>query len=112
DCSFTPLITIITDPLFRDEDFESITQALTDLEYARPPAVAFESDQYKIEQKLREYPQITLLVGGSNDRYIATDLDAQFLPALFPVSDRLIFNRTYFGYRGSLTFMEDLFDDL
>jgi nitrogenase molybdenum-iron protein beta chain len=112
DYSFTPIAAVITDPIFRDEDFESITHAITDLEYAQPPVVIFESDQYNIQNELLKYPQITLLVGSSNDRYIADELEAQFLPAVFPLSDRLILTRTYFGYRGSLTFIEDLFDNL
>jgi nitrogenase molybdenum-iron protein beta chain len=112
DYSFTPLVAIVTDPLFRDEDFASITRQLTELEYARPPKVVFLQDQYLIAQELATHPEISLLIGGSLDREIAEDLDAQFLQALYPINDRLIFNRTYFGYRGALSFIEDLYDDL
>ena len=37
--------------------------------------------------------------------------DAQFILGAFPMNERLIFNRTYAGYRGSLTFTEDIYDN-
>jgi len=110
-CGFTPELAIVTDPLFRDEDFAAIRGALSNLEYEQPPRILFEADQYRIEQALREHPDISLLIGGSADRHVATELGAQFLAAVFPITDRLLLNRTYYGYRGSLTFIEDLFDN-
>ena len=62
----------------------------------------------------------TLLAGGM-DRGIDYDIlidfirkhpDIQFILAAFPMNERLVFNRTYAGYRGSLTFTEDLYDNL
>jgi nitrogenase molybdenum-iron protein beta chain len=111
-CGFTPEVAIVTDPLFRDEDFAAVRAALCDLEYEDPPAILFESDQYRIEQALLAHPDISLLLGGSADRYVANLLDAQFIAAVFPITDRLLINRTYYGYRGSLTFIEDIFDNL
>jgi nitrogenase molybdenum-iron protein beta chain len=111
DYSFTPLVVIITDPLFREEDIGSVRAALSDLEYARPPEILFASDQFAIEEALRAYPQISLLVGSGNDSFIARELDAQFVPAAFPLSGRLALNRTYYGYRGALTFVEDIYDN-
>jgi nitrogenase molybdenum-iron protein beta chain len=111
-CGFTPEVAIVTDPIFRPEDFQSIREALSDLEYEDPPTILFESDQYQIEQALLKHPDISLLIGGSTDRYVANQLGAQFVAAVFPITDRLLLNRSYYGYRGSLTFIEDLFDDL
>ena len=82
-------------------------------EYAVPPKVVFVADQYEINQALlNEEKEITLLIGSSNDREVALEKDIQFILASFPMSERLIFNRTYAGYRGSLTFTEDLYDNL
>jgi nitrogenase molybdenum-iron protein beta chain len=111
DYSFTPLVAIITDPLFREADIASVRAALSDLEYAQPPEIVFASDQFIIEETLRAYPQISLLVGSGNDSAIARELDAQFIPAVFPLSGRLTLNRSYYGYRGSLTFIEDIYDN-
>lgn len=112
DYSFTPLIAIVTDPMFREEDKERITKRITELEYARPPKVIFETDQYKITKALEAEGDITLLIGSTNEREVALKKDIQCSIISFPITDRLIFNRTYAGYRGSLTLIEDLYDNL
>lgn len=113
DYSFTPVLVIITEPLFREEDRQRILRQVTQLEYARAPKVLFTADQYEINEAIRtEEQEITLLLGSSNEREVALEKDIQFLPASFPLNERLVFNRTYAGYRGSLTFTEDLYDNL
>ena len=113
DFSFTPVLVIVSEPLFRQEDKDRIVAQIEDLEYAKPPKVIFASDQYEINQALREEEEeITLLIGSSNEREVALEKDIQFLLAAFPMNERLVFNRTYAGYRGSLTFTEDLYDNL
>jgi nitrogenase molybdenum-iron protein beta chain len=112
DYSFTPILTIITEPMFREEDKDRIRRRLTELEYAKPPVVIFEPDQYKLTKVLKEHEEITLLIGSTNEREIALQKDIQCSVITFPITDRLIFNRTYAGYRGSLTLIEDLYDNL
>ena len=113
DFSFTPVLIIVSEPLFRQEDKDRIVAQIEDLEYAKPPKVIFASDQYEINQALREEEEeITLLIGSSNEREVALEKDIQFILAAFPMNERLVFNRTYAGYRGSLTFTEDLYDNL
>ena len=113
DFSFTPVLVIVSEPLFRQEDKDRIVAQIEDLEYANPPKVIFASDQYEINQALREEEEeITLLIGSSNEREVALEKDIQFILAAFPMNERLVFNRTYAGYRGSLTFTEDLYDNL
>lgn len=112
DYSFTPLITIITEPMFREGDKDRIRNRITNLEYAKPPKVLFEPDQYKITKALEENDDITLLIGSTNEREIALKKDIQCSVITYPITDRLIFNRTYAGYRGCLTLIEDLYDNL
>lgn len=113
DFSFTPVLVIVSEPLFRQEDKDRIVAQIEDLEYAKPPKVIFASDQYEINQALREEEEeITLLIGSSNEREVALEKDIQFILAAFPMNERLVLNRTYAGYRGSLTFTEDLYDNL
>lgn len=102
DFSFTPVLVIVSEPLFRQEDKDRIVAQIEDLEYAKPPKVIFASDQYEINQALREEEEeITLLIGSSNEREVALEKDIQFILAAFPMNERLVFNRTYAGYRGS-----------
>ncbi|GHV75482.1 hydrogenase [Spirochaetia bacterium] len=112
DYSFTPVVTIVTDNPFREADRQRIKERLTTLEYARPPDVFFEADHYNIMQKLREYDNITLLVGSSLEQEIALERNIQCHVMSFPVTDRLVLNRTYIGYRGVLTLVEDLYNNL
>ena len=113
DYSFTPVLVIITEPIFRPEDKERIIQNISRLEYAAPPKVVFASDQWDINQAIRnEQEEITLLIGSTNEKEVALEKGIQFLNATFPMNERLVFNRTYCGYRGSLTFTEDLYDNL
>ena len=113
DYSFTPVLVIISEPIFRPEDKERIIAQINDLEYATPPKVLFLTDQYEINQAIRdEENEITLLVGSSNEREIALEKDIQFILGAFPMNEKLVFNRTYAGYKGSLTFTEDLYDNL
>ncbi|MGN0343154.1 MAG: nitrogenase component 1 [Roseburia sp.] len=113
DYSFSPVLVIVSEPIFRPEDKERIITQINDLEYAEPPKVLFLTDQYEINEAIRnEEKEITLLVGSSNEREIALEKDIQFILAAFPMNERLVFNRTYAGYRGSLTFTEDLYDNL
>lgn len=113
DYSFTPIISIISEPIYRPADQERIEARLTNLEYAKPPQVVFTSDYYEIIKALEKHKdEITLLIGSSTDREFASLNDIQFSALAFPLTDRLILNRTYIGYRGSLTLIEDLFDNL
>ena len=112
DYSFTPVVSIITDPVFRPEDFERIKEQIRSLDYARPPKIVFETDQWKIQKELESQEDITLIIGSTNEREIAIQKGIQCNVISYPITDRLIFNRTYAGYRGSLTFVEDLYDNL
>jgi nitrogenase molybdenum-iron protein beta chain len=113
DYSFTPILCIVTDPMFRQEDKDRITNQLTKLEHARPPKIVFETDNWKIKQELEaSSDKITLLIGSTYDREFAMEKDIQCMALAYPITDRLIFNRTYAGYRGSLTLVEDLYDNL
>lgn len=113
DFSFSPVLVVISEPIFRPEDKERIIAQISDLEYAKPPKIVFTADQYEINQAiLTEEEDISLVLGSSNEREAALLKDVQFLITSFPVSERLVLNRAYAGYRGSLTFTEDLYDNL
>ncbi|GHU82233.1 oxidoreductase nitrogenase component 1 [Clostridia bacterium] len=112
DYSFTPVVTIISDPIWSNTDKELITNEITSLTYAKAPDVFFLSDHYDIRQKIKEYSDITLLIGSSLEEEVALELDIQCHVMSYPISDRLVLNRTYSGYKGTLTLIEDLFNNL
>lgn len=113
DYSFSPVLVVVSEPIYREEDKQRIIDAISDLEYAKPPKILFTADQYEINQAiLQEEEDISLIVGSTNEKEVALLKGVQLLTAAFPTNDRLVFNRTYTGYRGSLTFTEDLYDNL
>lgn len=113
DFSFSPILVIISEPIFRKEDKERIIKEISDLEYAKPPKIIFTADQYEINQALlNEEEEITLLLGSTNEKEVGLIKDIQFITTSFPMNERLVLNRAYAGYRGSLTFTEDLYDNL
>ena len=113
DYSFSPVLVVITENIFRPEDKERIIKEISELEYANPPKIVFASDQWEINKAIREEPEdISLLVGSTNEKEVALEKEIQYLNATFPMNERLVFNRTYSGYRGSLTLTEDLYDNL
>ena len=92
---------------------ERIIKEINELEYAQPPKIVFASDQWEINKAIREEKEdISLLVGSTNEKEVALEKGIQYLNATFPMNERLVFNRTYSGYKGSLTFTEDLYDNL
>jgi nitrogenase molybdenum-iron protein beta chain len=112
DFSMTPALTIVTEPIWHPADKEYISGNIRTLEYADPPDVFFLSDYYEITRKIKEYEGITLLIGSSLEREVAMELGIQCHVMAFPVTDILVLNRTYAGYRGALTIVEDLFNNL
>jgi nitrogenase molybdenum-iron protein beta chain len=112
DFSMTPSVAIITEPIWRGTEKEYITKTIQTLEYANPPDVFFFSDYYDIRKKIKEYEGITLLIGSSLEREVALELGIQCHVMTFPMTDILVLNRTYAGYRGGLTIVEDLFNNL
>jgi nitrogenase molybdenum-iron protein beta chain len=112
DLSLKPELTIITEPIFRPSDREHIEKRIKSLDYAVSPEVFFESDSYGIRKLLRANGNITYLVGSSVEEEIAQHLKIQMLVCAYPLADRLVLRKTYAGYRGALTLVEDLFNNL
>jgi nitrogenase molybdenum-iron protein beta chain len=112
DYSFSPMLAVVTDPIYRPDDKERIVGQLASLDYARPPEIVFETDQYEIQKAVKEHSDITLLIGSSLESEVALELRVQHLLMSFPITDRVVLSKTYGGYRGCLTFVEDLFNNL
>lgn len=106
-----PLISIITDDVPK-ENREQIEKELNNLEFARKPKVIFENDKWKISEVIREArDEATLILGSSFEREIGMELDVVTIVVSNPSTESLILNKGYAGYRGCLTFLEDLYDN-
>lgn len=105
DFSQLPAIAVITDAP-PEESRELITRELTTLEYGDPPQVVFAPDLWSVHEAVRKVSP-TIILGSSLDKDLAEELGVQHKSVSFPVTDRLVLNRTYAGYRGSVTLVED-----
>jgi len=106
-----PLISIITDDVPK-ENKEEIKNELNNLEYARKPEIIFENDKWKISEIIRNaQDEVTLILGSSFEREIGSELDIVTIVVSNPSTEALILNKGYAGYRGCLTFLEDLYDN-
>ena len=108
DFSQLPAIAVITDDP-PDESRARIVHDMMTLEYADPPHFVFSPDLWSVHEAVRQASP-TLILGSSLDKDLAQELGVPHKSVSFPATDRLILNRAYAGYRGSVTFVEDLLE--
>lgn len=106
-----PLLSIVTDDV-PEKYREDLVKEIKNLEYAREPEVIFESDKWKISEKIRELKdEATLILGSSFEKEIGSELDIFTVTVSAPSTDSLIINKGHAGYRGCLTFLEDFYNN-
>ncbi len=105
DLSQLPVAVVITDepPESRRDEIEAAAGTFT---YADPPAVHFETDQAEIDNAVRAAGP-SFVLGSSQDKSLAKEIGAAHLGVTFPSIDRLVLSKTYAGFRGSVSFIED-----
>jgi nitrogenase molybdenum-iron protein beta chain len=111
DYSQVPLLAVITDDIPKVYHAK-IEEEVADLEYGRKPKVVFETDKWKISELIREFAdEATLLMGSSFEKEIGNELDIFTTLVSYPNTETFIINKGYAGYRGCLTFLEDLYNN-
>ncbi|WP_394698551.1 nitrogenase component 1 [uncultured Desulfobacter sp.] len=77
-----------------------------------PPsaAIAFVDESFDIEADIGQCAanRRPLVLASGCEQQLASKLDAAFVEIAFPVSNRLVLNRSYAGYNGGLTLLEDV----
>ncbi|MDP4176714.1 MAG: nitrogenase component 1 [Bacillota bacterium] len=108
DAGYYPVVASITDD--PPEDVRNqITKEFENLAYNLKPEVIFEEDTYNIHKLLKTY-NFGLLLASSLEKYLAPELQAIYLNVAYPATDRFLIDRTYAGYKGALTLLEDIHD--
>lgn len=97
--------------IITDNPAESVRSDLTDrLKGDAPdfsPQVHFIEDAGKIRDIIRD-SSAELVLGSYLEREAALDLDVPLHQVSFPLVDRVVLSESYIGYRGAITFLEDL----
>lgn len=112
DLGLIPYAAIITDNVPEKKKPE-INQVLNNLEYARKPQIFYEDDKNKISEIVKDVSEdINLIVGSSYEKEIASELGIFHVTLTYPCTEQHILNKTHAGYRGSLTIIEDMYNNL
>ncbi len=108
EVGYLPDIVQITDNP-PDEARELIDEELTDgLETPSKPEIIYEVDAYRIRENLKDR-NFMFLFASSLETFIAgPEFNAIHLTVSFPSYDRVILERSYAGFSGGLTLMEDI----
>lgn len=112
DVGQIPYAAIITDNI-PDNKKQAIEHELSHMEYAAPPKIYYEDDKYEIAELIRQQGDtVNLILGSSYEKEIAGELDVFHVTLSYPCTDQHILNKSHIGYRGCLTLIEDMYNNL
>lgn len=108
ELGYLPDIVVVTDDPPEEVRAEIITQLTGDLRTPLVPDVIFETDSHLIRQKLHGRPFMFLFASSLEAPIALAEWGALPITVAFPALNRLVLNRTYAGYEGSLTLFEEV----
>ncbi len=108
EISYIPEVVIITDDPPAEYRANIINELSQQLDCAVKPDVIFEVDSHLIREQLKNRNFMILLASSLEKHIAGEELNAMHISVAFPTFDRLIVERTYAGYRGGLSLMEDI----
>ncbi len=99
-----PSLALISDDI--PEEYRDSVKKELKFENALSPEVIFTSDSGKIWDAVeKESPEFVF--GGSIDKDLAAKIGATKLSISFPITDRVVIDRGYAGYKGAINLIED-----
>ncbi|MDU4960464.1 MAG: nitrogenase component 1 [Sporomusaceae bacterium] len=119
DFGWLPELVIVTD-ILDDTEKQRVEQRFTGFQSGVRPQVVFDTDTsaaakhlsrlWPRNQNSRYYDAFSpaFVFGSSLDREFAESIKAPHLSIAYPVSNRVVLDRAYLGYEGSLTLIEDI----
>lgn len=123
DLGWIPFITSVND-IPEEEGREKYLEKFKDLTSETSPKVVFQENAGALLKEVRNsWPDNNnqkyydafgpaFVVGSGIERGLAEKLGAGFLSVAFPVSNRVVLNKGYTGFKGGLTLVEDLISEL
>lgn len=123
DLGWIPHLTSIND-IPNAKEQETYLEKFRELTSETKPIVLFEENAGALLKEIRKswpanhnekyYDALgpAYVIGSVIERNIAEKIGANFLAVTFPVSNRVVLNKGYTGFRGGLTLVEDLLTQL
>lgn len=118
DLGWLPELAIVTDPLQPDEE-ERVRAAFASYQSGIAPEVVFDTDASNVIKHInRHWPPSNgqryydgflpgFIAGSVMERDVAEQLKVPLLAVSYPITNRVVLNRAYAGYKGGLTLAED-----
>lgn len=106
EIGLTPTLVVVTDAPPQEAQ-APIAELVTGLGSGLDPRIVFASDAYDIDQALKG-EHFSLLLASSQERYLASDLGIGYVGVAYPLNNQLVITRSYAGYEGAITFLEDV----
>jgi nitrogenase molybdenum-iron protein beta chain len=101
---WVPSLALISDDI--PEEYRDSVKKELSFKDLPSPEVVFTSDSGKIWDAVeKEAPEF--IFGGSVDKDLAAKIGATRLSISFPITDRIVIDRGYAGYRGAINLIED-----
>jgi nitrogenase molybdenum-iron protein beta chain len=93
---------------------QEVREFFTDLGEGLGAEVTFTPDGGAVQAELRttKFRSRPLILASAWERTLAKELNGFLLSVSMPVSDRLIFDRSYVGYTGGLRLVEDIYSSI
>ncbi|MCX7745368.1 MAG: hypothetical protein N2645_00550 [Clostridia bacterium] len=119
DLGWLPEITVVTD-FYNEDNHKTVSNYLGNLSSGYKSHIVFETDASEIQYHLSKYwPEFkgqnfydafspAFVVGSHLEREFAKKIGAAHLTVTYPVGNRVVLNRGYAGFEGSLALSEDL----
>jgi len=109
DFGWIPSLAIISDNI--TETYHEFIKNELKLNASISPEVLFESDSGRIWDAVeKEAPNY--IFGSSLDKDLAGKIGATKLSISFPITDRIVLDRGYAGYRGAINLIEDTLSEI
>lgn len=123
ELGWLPKLSVITD-ILNDKQKKTLEKNYEEYESGLKVTVKFDTNTASVKKYLREvwepnknqkyYDALTPLVviGSILEKDLATNLNAPLITVSYPITNRVVLNRTYIGFNGGLILTEDIFSAL
>ena len=123
DIGWLPELAVITD-ILTDEQKEAVGKRFDGFRSGRRPKVVFETDTSAIKRHFRDvWPENrggkyynsfspAFILGSSFEKDLADEFKIPHLSVSYPITNRVVMDRSYVAYDGAISLTEDIFTTL
>ncbi|EKQ53815.1 MULTISPECIES: nitrogenase component 1 [unclassified Clostridium] len=123
ELGWLPELAVITD-LLNDSEKNKISEQFKGFESGLEPTVKFDSNTSSVKRYLREvwepnnnqryYDSMTpiVVIGSVYEKDLAASINSPLVTVSYPITNRIVLNRSYIGFNGGLTLTEDILSSL